>query len=163
MERLPDDLVDRHLRVLGEGLGRLDVELDLDAVRQAELIREPAYGRAKALVAKDDRLELERKVAQGANGVPLLLESRRQDALSLFSAVALHRGNDRVEHQRDPRHGLNGPVVQEEREPPALLLLGRDQLVGEPGVLGREAVDLLADLLVALPLADEERRESPRP
>ena len=50
----------------------------------------------------------------------------------------------RVEHQRDARHRLHGAVVEEEREPAPLLLLGGDQLIGEPRVLGLEPVDLLA-------------------
>ena len=34
-----------------------------------------------------------------------------------------------VEHQRDPGELLHRPVVQEEREPPPLVLLGGDQPV----------------------------------
>jgi hypothetical protein len=39
---------------------------------------------------------------------------------------------DRVEHQRDRGEGLHRPVVEEEREAAALVLLGRDQLLEEP-------------------------------
>ncbi len=35
----------------------------------------------------------------------------------------------RVEHQRDPGEVLNRPVVEEEGDPPPLVLLGGDQPV----------------------------------
>ena len=43
-----------------------------------------------------------------------------------------------VEHQRDPGELLDRPVVEEEREPAALVLLGEDQPV-EHVVIGRSA------------------------
>ena len=39
-------------------------------------------------------------------------------------------------HERDPGHCLHGPVVEEEREPAALVLLGRDELLGQTAALG---------------------------
>ena len=43
-----------------------------------------------------------------------------------------------VEHQRDPGEGLDGPVVEEEREPAPLVLLGRDDPLDEPlALVGR--------------------------
>ena len=47
--------------------------------------------------------------------------------------------------------------MEEQGEPAALVLLGRDHLVREPCMLGREALDLLFHSLVVLALADEER------
>ena len=41
----------------------------------------------------------------------------------------LNRVQRPVEHQRDPRELLHRPVVQEQRDPPPLVLLGRDQPV----------------------------------
>ena len=38
-------------------------------------------------------------------------------------------------HEGDPGHGLDGPVVEEEREPAPLVLLGGDELLGQPGAL----------------------------
>ena len=112
-------------------------------VRHAELLGERADGRAEALVAQHDRLELEREVAQRADRLPLLLERRPEHLLRLVGPVLLDRVDDAVEHQRDARHRLHRAVVEEEREPAPLLLLGRDQLVGEPRVLGLEPLDLL--------------------
>ena len=48
--------------------------------------------------------------------------------------------------------------MQEQRQPPAFLLLGGDQLVRESCVLGGKALDLLVDPLVLVALADKERR-----
>ena len=47
--------------------------------------------------------------------------------------------------------------MQEQRQPPALLLLCGDQLVRKPRVLGREAFDFLVQPLVLLALRDEQR------
>ena len=47
--------------------------------------------------------------------------------------------------------------MQEERDPAPLLLLGCDQLVGEPRVLRRELLQLLLDPLVHVALGDEQR------
>jgi hypothetical protein len=38
----------------------------------------------------------------------------------------------RVEHERDPGEVLHRPVVEEEGEPPPLVLLGRDDPLDEP-------------------------------
>ena len=58
----------------------------------------------------------------------------------LFRALeisVLDRSADGVEHQRDAGERLNRAVVEEEREPPPLVLLGGDQLFGEPCPFGR--------------------------
>src|SRR6266545_2960984 len=156
MDRFPDDLVDRDLSVLGKRLRALDLEVDLDAVRHAELVRQRPNRRSEALVAKHDRLELEREVAQRADRLALLLERRAQDAVRLLGPAGLDRGADGVEHERDPGHRLQGAVVKDQSKPPALFLLGCDQLVGKASVLRREALDLLPDPLVPLLLADQE-------
>ena len=85
-----------------------------------------------------------------------------KDALGLVRASLLDRGGDCVEHERDPGHRLDRPVVQEQGEPAALVLLGRDQLVREPRMLGREALDLLFHSLVVLALADDSDEPGPR-
>ena len=93
----------------------------------------------------------------------LLLERRAEHLLRLVGAVRLDRVDDAVEHERDPRHRLHRPVVEEEREPATLLLLGRDQLVGEPRVLGLEPLYLLYHPLVLMALGEEQRGGAPRP
>jgi hypothetical protein len=65
--------------------------------------------------------------------------------------------DDGVQHQRDPGERLYRPVVQEQREPPTLLLLGGHQLVGEPGMLSREPLHLLVRLALPSALAEEQQ------
>src|SRR5262245_44116118 len=101
VQRLADDLEDRDLRVLGERLRSVDVEVDLDAVRHAELLRERADGWAEALVAQYHRLQLEREVAQRADRLPLLLERRPEHLRRLVPAAGFDRVDDAVEHERD--------------------------------------------------------------
>ena len=115
-------------------------------------------GRPEALVAQHDRLELEGEVAQGTDRLPLLLERRPEHLLRLVGPVLLDRVDDAVEHERDARHRLHWAVVEEERQPAPLLLLGRDQLVGEPCMLGLEPLDLLFHPLVLMALGEEQHR-----
>jgi hypothetical protein len=61
---LADDLVQRRLRLLRELLRGVDVEVDAHVVRQLDLIGERADGGREALVAENDRLEVERQAAQ---------------------------------------------------------------------------------------------------
>jgi hypothetical protein len=60
---------------------------------------------------------------------------------------------DCVEHQRDPGERLDGPVVKEERQAAALVLLGRDQALEEP-----DPIPLLAAAFPLPPLALGRRR-----
>ena len=53
----------------------------------------------------------------------------------LLGPAAFDRVGDRVEHQRDPRERLHRPVVEEERDPPPLVLLGGDQPVLKAGAV----------------------------
>src|SRR5205085_8856668 len=66
-ERLADDLVERGLRPLAEHFRCGDVQLGLDAVLQAAVLRERLHGHREAVVAEDDRLEIEREVAELAD------------------------------------------------------------------------------------------------
>ena len=143
--------------MLREALRGLHFEIDLDAVLHAELVGERANRRAEALVAEHDRLELEGKIAQRADRLPLLFERGAQDLRRLFLAVGLDRGDHRVEHERDARHRLHGAVVEEQRQAATLFLFRGDQLVGEPRVLGREELELFVDALVLVALRDEQR------
>src|SRR5215207_11463974 len=74
VDRFADDLVERNLRALRERLARRNVEIHLDPVRECNLVGERLHGRREALVAKDDRLQREREVAQLADRLSLTLE-----------------------------------------------------------------------------------------
>ncbi len=133
-----------------------DVERDLQLLGEPELLRKRLDGGREALVAQHERLEVEREVAQRADRVALALEDLREHALRLLEAAGLDRGRDRVQHQRDPRQRLHRPVVEEEREPAALLLLGGDDEVGHPRTLGLALLRLGDGLLAAAPFALNE-------
>ena len=66
----------------------------------------------------------------------LPVERVPEDALSLLDLALADCVLNVVEHQPDPGQRLDCGVVEEEREPAPLLLLGGDQLVGEHGALG---------------------------
>src|SRR5919206_519362 len=63
----------------------------------------------------------------------------RGDALRFLEPALVDRVPDGVQHQRDPGQRLDGAVVELVRKPPPLVLLGRDELLGEPRLLGEEA------------------------
>ncbi len=110
---------------------------------EAEALGERPHGRAEPLVAEHDRLEVEGEVAERLDRLPVPVERARQHLPRVVEAAFLDRVADRVEHQRDSGERLHRAVVEEEREPPALVLLGRDQLL--------EQADPLALLAPALP------------
>jgi hypothetical protein len=86
-------------------------------------------GDREPVVAQDDRLEVERQVAQLADRVPLPLERLLQEVARLLVAALLDEVEHRIEHQADSGQRLHGTVVQEERDPPPLVLLGSEDLV----------------------------------
>ena len=104
-------------------------------LREPELLGERLHRRPEALVAQHDRLEVEREVAQRADRVPVPLRAPSRAPRRLLEPPAFERVDHGVEHQRDPRQRLHRPVVEEEREPAPLLLLGGDQLVGQARAL----------------------------
>ena len=59
----------------------------------------------------------------------------RQHLARVVVPAVLDRMVDRVEHQRDPGERLHGAVVELQREPPALVLLGGDPLLEEANPL----------------------------
>ena len=79
------------------------------------------------MVPEHDRLEREREVAELADRRALLGERRLDDLARLLGVPVAERVQRPVEHQRDPGELLHRPVVQEQREPPPLVLLCRDQ------------------------------------
>ena len=164
MQRLADDLVERDLRVLVERLPRLrrrarsGCSFAIPSWSASALTAGPKpWSRSTTGSSSNERSRSERIVSRCFSSAEASI------AFGLLGAAAVDRRDHRVEHQRDPRHRLHRPVVEEEREPAALVLLGRDQLIGEPRVLGRQRLELLLDPLVLLPFCDEQRRgESPR-
>ena len=76
VERLADDLVEADLVLLAQALGRLDVDVDLEAVLEPQLLGELLYRGDDPLVAQHDRLDVEREVAERADRVTVLLEAR---------------------------------------------------------------------------------------
>ena len=89
LERLAHDLVQRRLRALAERLGRGDVDLDLDPVLDAAVLRERVDRRREAVVAQHDRLEVEREVAQLADRRPRADERLVEDLARLLVVAAL--------------------------------------------------------------------------
>ena len=83
------------------------------------------------------------------------LERVAQYLVGLVEPVSLERVDYGVEHQADPGKRLHRSVVEEEREPAALVLLGRDQLIRETCALR------LADLRLGQQprVLDRSRRE----
>ena len=69
---------------------------------------------------------------------------------------------DAVEQERDSRERLHRPVVQEEREPPALVLLGRDQLIGQPLALRLPLGGVLQEPPLAQGQVPRDRRRHER-
>jgi hypothetical protein len=96
-------------------------------VRARNLIRERPQRRPEPVIAQHDRLEHERQIPELADRRPLLPERRLQDPPALGRVALLERMHCPIQHQRDPRKLLHRPVVQEQRQPPPLVLLGGDQ------------------------------------
>jgi hypothetical protein len=62
-----------------------------------------------------------------------------------------------VEHERDAGELLNGPIVEEERDAPTLVLLGRDQPL-DARLRASSAVGLDALLVVSMTAVAHDRR-----
>ncbi len=119
----------RDLSGFAEPVRLLDVDVDPDRVRLADLGGERLQRRTEPLVAEHDGLERERQVTQLANGRALAVHRPLEHAGGVVDVPRLDRVEHRVEHQGDPREVLHRSVVQEQRDPPTLVLLGRDQPV----------------------------------
>ena len=112
VERDPDQLVEGHLGALGERLRRGDVHVHPHLAIEAHPLGELADRRLEPLVAKRNRLDVEREVAKGLNRRAVLLERARQHAPCVVVAPLRDRVVDRVEHQGDAGQGLDRAVVQ---------------------------------------------------
>ena len=58
----------------------------------------------------------------------------------MLGRARLRKSSDRVEHERDAGERLHRAVVEEQRDAPPLVLLGREDLLcelGAPGGIGR--------------------------
>ena len=75
-------------------------------------------------------------------------EGAVQHAPRLVVPPGLDRARRGVEHQRDAGHRLDGPVVELVGKPAPLVLLGCDQLLGEPCPLGLARLGLGEELRV---------------
>src|SRR4029079_13580229 len=126
--QLADDRVHRDLRRLAERVGAVELELHVRvrAVRQ-HLVGQLAQRRREAVVAQHDRLQCERQVAQLPDRLSLPFERGADDLARLVEPALLDREECAVDHQRDSGELLHRPVVQEQGEAPALVLLGGDQ------------------------------------
>jgi hypothetical protein len=101
-------------------------------VLHPELVRELLDRSAEPLVAQHHRLDVEREIAERADRLAMPLERRGHDPARCLRPPVVDRLHRRVEHQRDPGEVLHRPVVEEERQPAALVLLGRDDPLDQP-------------------------------
>src|SRR5204862_90351 len=95
-----------------------------------------AHGGTEALVSEHDRLEVERKVADRADRVPVQAEGIPEYLGRVLEPAVLDRMDRRIEHERDPGQGLDRSVVQLEGDPAPLVLLRCDQALGELLLVG---------------------------
>ena len=82
------------------------------------------------MVAQDDRLEVEREVAQLADRRARPSQRAVEHLRRLLGLAALEEAQRRVEHERDAGERLHRAVVEEERDSPPLVLLGGEDLLG---------------------------------
>ena len=113
----------------------VDVDLDLELVLDPELVRELLHRGGEALVAEHDRLDVEGEVAKRADRLPVPSSADARIPRAHLRPAVVDRVQRRVEHERDPGEVLHGPVVEEQREPAALVLLGGDDPLDEPRAL----------------------------
>ena len=132
VQRLADDLVEPDLLLLAEPRAALDVDLDLDLVLDARAgspartrRRANPWSRSTTGSMLNERSRSERIVSRWR------LERRGHDPARRPGPPVVDRLHRRVEHQRDPGEVLHRPVVQEEREPAPLVLLGGDDPLDE--------------------------------
>ena len=83
------------------------------------------------MVAEHDRLEVEGEVAQLADRRARPRERAAEHLPRLLGPAAADEVECGVEHQRDARQRLHRAVVEEERDPPPLVLLGGEHLLGQ--------------------------------
>src|SRR5207244_6436366 len=105
VERLANVLVHGRLRLPREQIRRVHVELDTDAVRQRDLIRQSSYRRRETLIAQHDGFEIEREVAQLADRRAMTHERAADDFLRLLTATLADRVQSGIEQQSDSGQG----------------------------------------------------------
>ena len=164
LDGLAHDLVEEHLVVGGQRGRRLDVELDRDAVAALHLVGERAAARRRS-PGRAAPTARGRRRARAVERITAALAlagglEHAQSALSIAPLAGVL--GDGVEHHRDAGHGLQRPVVQEERELAALVLLGREDAAGQLGPLGLAHPRLREQRLDPLRRAARSRRRSRR-
>ena len=140
LEGLANDLVQRRLRTLAEHFRGADIELGLDAVLEAAVLRERLHRHREPVVPQYDRLEIEREVAELADRRARARERLVEDLLRLLVTAPRDEIRDRVEHQRDAGKRLYGPVVQKEGDAASFVLLCREYLFGQLAAPGSSGV-----------------------
>src|SRR5579862_8654966 len=143
-ERLAHDLIQRRLRALAENLGGGDIELERDPVLVRPGLGERVHRRREAVVTEDDRLEVEREVAELADRRPRPGERLLEHLDRLLGRAEREEAADRVEHQCNTGERLHRAVVQEERYAAAFVLLGPENLLGDLVTLGVVAQSMIA-------------------
>src|SRR5206468_6309307 len=111
-----DDLVEADLHLLAEALAAFDVEVDLEALLEADLLGERPDRGLEPLVPQHGRLDVEREVAQLADGRAMAVEGRREDRARLVDLPRVDRSERGVEHERDPGEVLDRAIVEEDSE-----------------------------------------------
>jgi hypothetical protein len=157
-ERLTQQLVEGDLRLLAERRGGDDVHVHVDLSRPLQLVAELAHRDLEIGVAEHDRLDREREVAELLDDPALALDRPLEQLGGLGGAAVADCSERGVLHERDARERLQRSVVKRDGQPPALVLLRRDQSRHEPLALrlahisGRERKDDPPGLAANLPL-----------
>jgi hypothetical protein len=88
----------------------------------------------EAVVAQRHRLEVEGEVTELADRRPRPAERPVEDLARLLEVAAPDEVERGVEHERDAGERLHRPVVEEEGDPPAFVLLRREDVLGQLAV-----------------------------
>src|SRR5205085_1843139 len=107
---------------------------DLDAVLAATGLRERVDRRGKTVVAQRHRLEVEGEVTELADRRPRAAECPVEDLTRLLEVAAPDKVERGVEHERNAGERLHGPVMEEEGDPPPLILFRREDVLGQVAV-----------------------------
>src|SRR5581483_10785975 len=144
VERFAHDLVEADAGRLAERVAGRDVGLDRDAPPRGNALGEQADGGREALLGQGVRLEARHELAQVAARLAHELERAVDDRARALALAGRERRGGRVEDLRHGRQVLDGPVVDQLCDAPALLLLGEEPLVERRPVAGPGAQSIIA-------------------
>jgi hypothetical protein len=119
-------LVEGRLCVLPELVRIVDVEHDLHVVTRREPPRERCDGCGKAKLAENLWFEVVAEGAEVTHGIARECETTREHRVCRLSLAFAKARETGVQHLGDRREVLDRPIVQELRQPAALLLFGKD-------------------------------------